>query len=649
MNNKLCVDTLRCISLDMIDKANAGHPGISLSAAPLIHALYANHLVSNPKDPNWIKRDRFVLSAGHGSALLYVLLHVAGYNMSIEDLKRYKVYGSNTPGHPEYGVTEGVDISTGPLGQGIANAVGMAMAERHLVSLYPEFDSLLSHYTYALVGDGCIEEGISSEAMSLAGLYKLNKLIVLYDANDCTLDGVLSKSSITDVRMKFESFGWNVLEVKDGNDSISISSAITKAKESKDKPTIIICKTVIGYGSPLAGNNKVHGAPLGKEGSDYTKKNYGWEYPEFFVPGEVYKDYKESFIDRGTKEYNDFLTEYSELNDEKKELFNKVISNDIDVCVSDYIKPYDDGIKEATRNTSGKLLNIYSDNSNKLFGGSADIGSSIKTGLTNKKDFTSTNYSGQNISFGIREHAMCAIANGIMAHGGLRAYAGMYLVFSDYAKASLRMAAMMKLPVMYIFTHDSIMVGADGPTHQPVEQTASLRLIPNFNAIRPADANETIGAYEVAMSSKETPTALILSRQDLTCHKGLDKDKVKFGGYVVSDSENYDAIIIASGSEIDLAYQAKEKLKEEGISVRIVSMPSPFLFDKQSNEYKESVLPKDFNKIVAVDLGAGALWYKYANDVMSFEEFGFSANPKDILNKYDFTVEKLVNKVKDLL
>ena len=649
MNDKLCITTLRTLALDMIDKANSGHPGMALGSAPILHTIFSRHMVATAADPTWIKRDRFVLSSGHVSSLLYAMLHLTGYDLTIEDLKQFRQLGSKTPGHPEYKVTDGVDISTGPLGQGIANAIGMAMAERHLCATYPSLAHVLEHYTYCLCGDGDLQEGVALEAMSLAGSLKLSKLIVCYDNNDVTLDGPLAQSSTDDIEAKVKSMGWNVLKVEDGNDVESIDKAIESCKDS-DKPNMIIVKTIIGYGSEKQGTCAVHGAPLTKQGSDKVKALFDWNYEEFYVPEEVKDNYKDSFVAKGLLAYMQFNKDVDRLDEEDRNTFESLLNMDVVSSIKDKVPNYKEGYSNATRNVSGDLLNIYSDNSTLLFGGSADVAGSVKTALKNKSTFTANNYEGQNINFGIREHAMCAIANGIASHGGLRPYVGSFLVFADYAKGALRTAALMGLPVTYLFSHDSIAVGEDGPTHQPIEQLASFRMIPNFNVIRPSDANETAGAYEVAFSSKDTPTAIILTRQNLNTVRGCSKNKVKKGAYVLSyEKERLDGIILATGSEVNLAYEAQKLLLEDGIDVRVVSMPSTYLFDKQRAAYKESVLPSSCNKILAVEMGVGAPWYKYANYVMSIDEFGASGPANHVIEAYKFEVDDLINNVKKML
>ena len=650
MKDNLCITTLRTLALDMIDKANSGHPGMALGSAPILHTLFSRHIVSTAADSNWIKRDRFVLSSGHVSSLLYAMLHLTGYDLTIDDLKQFRQFGSKTPGHPEYKVTDGVDISTGPLGQGIANAIGMAMAERHLCATYPNLSHVLSHYTYCLCGDGDLQEGVALEAMALAGNYKLSKLIVCYDNNDVTLDGPLSQSSNDDIASKVKAMGWNVVFVDDGNDVNKIDEAIEHCKQNSDKPNMIIIKTIIGYGSEKQGTCAVHGAPLTKAGTDKVKALFNWNHEEFYVPEEVKDFYKDTYIAKGLMAYMQFNRDIDRLSEEDRNAYEALINLDVNATIKDKNINYKEGYNNATRNVSGELLNIYSDSSDFLFGGSADVAGSVKTSLKNKSTFTSDNYAGQNINFGIREHAMCAIANGIAAHGGLMPYVGSFLVFADYAKGALRTAALMGLPVTYLFSHDSIAVGEDGPTHQPIEHLASFRMIPNFNVIRPCDANETAGAYEVAFSSKSTPTAIILTRQNLKTTRGCSKNKVKKGAYVLSyEKERLDGIILATGSEVNLACEAQKVLLEENIDVRVVSMPSTFLYDLQKPAYKESVLPKDCNKILAVEMGVGAMWYKYADYVMSIDTFGASGPAEQVIEAYKFTVTDLVNNVKKML
>lgn len=647
MNDKLTITNLRCLALDMIDEAKSGHPGMSLGSAAIVHTIYTRHMIANPAHPEWIKRDRFVMSSGHASALLYSVLHMAGYNIPMTEIKRYKQLNSITPGHPEYGVTPGVDISTGPLGQGLSNAVGFAIAERHLCASRPNLAHLLDHYTYVLAGDGDFEEGIGLEAMAIAGFYKLHKLIVCYDCNGTTLDGPLSQACSDDLKQKFLSMQWNVLEVEDGNNDVeAIDKAIQKAKKQNEKPTIIMIKTTIGYGSALAGSHEVHGKPLGKDGSAFAKKFYGWDHEDFFVEEEAVNTYKETFGARGKEAYAKYEAELETLSEEDKKEFEQLIKCDVVNEVKAFVpKKYPVGYNNATRNVSGEILNYYAAHTKKLLGGVADVAGSVKTGLKNSFNFTHERYDGKNINYGIREHAMMAITNGICAHGGLRTYAGSFLVFTDYARGAMRCAALMELPVVYILSHDSIAVGEDGPTHQPVEQTAAMRMIPNFNVVRPGDANEMIGAYEVAFSSKKTPTAIMLTRQNLKTVPGFKAAGVKKGAYILSpEKERLDATIIASGSEVSMAYEAKQILAKKKIDVRIVSMPSTFLFDKQSEAYKKKIIPNRRNSIF-VELGVGAGLYKYADNVMSNDEFGKSAKFNELLEYYHFNAEELANRV----
>jgi len=650
MNDKLAITAIRALATDMIDEANSGHPGMSIGAAPILHTLFTRHIVATSANPNWIKRDRFCLSSGHTSALLYSLLHLSGYDLSLDDLKQFRQVGSKTPGHPEYGEVEGVDIGTGPLGQGVANAVGMAMAERHLCATYPNLSHLLEHYTYALCGDGDLQEGVCLEAMSIAGLNKLNKLIVIQDNNDVTLDGPLSQSSIDDTAKKVEAMGWNVIVVEDGNDVEKIDEAIIEAENNEDKPTFIIVKTIIGYGAAKQGTSKVHGSPLTIEGSLVAKKAWGWDHERFYIPEEVKADYQTSCIGRGLMAYMDFNKQVDHLSDEDKKVFDSILNVNIYEEVKNVLPVYEEGYKNSTRKVSGEILNIIGNNTKQLFGGSADVAGSTMTEVKGVPFFGPNCYEGSNVNFGIREHAMLSIVNGIAAHGGLLPYGGAFLVFSDYARGAIRMACLMGLPSLFVFSHDSIAVGEDGPTHQPIEQMASLRLIPNMNLIRPADANEVVGAYIAILNSKNNPTSLILTRQNVETVRGCSAEGVLKGAYILAKEESkLDAVLIATGSEVELAYKAKKVLKEqENIDVRVVSMPSTFLFDKQSDSYKESVIPSGANTL-AIEMGVGAPWYKYAKNVMSIETFGASGPASKVIEKYGFTVNDVVAKVKEIV
>ncbi len=651
--DKIALASLRGLSLDIITKANSGHPGMCLSAAPILYTLFTRHLKADPDDPKWINRDRFVLSCGHGSALLYATLHLAGYKIPMEQLMEFRQLGSLTPGHPEYGHTPGVDATAGPLGQGIAQAVGMAMAEAHLAAIYKEGAKLIDHFTFCLTGDGCLEEGISQEAISYAGLQKLNKLILLYDRNDCTLDGPLSNSSNEDVRGRFEACNWNVLEVKDGNDIEQIDRAITLAKTAKEKPTLILCHTIIGYGSPLAGSNQSHGKAFTKEEVVKTKESLGVTFPAFNVPEEAYLAFKETFLVRGKKshdEYDVITKEYAEKYPADYETFLKHENNDISTLLFQGAPHYPDGFKDATRNSSNAFLNLIADETNNLFGGSADVASSVKTQVKKFTTFTSENRAGCNIEFGIREFAMAAIQNGILLHGGLRTYIGSFFVFSDYMKPALRMAAMEKVPAVYLLSHDSIAVGEDGPTHQPIEQLTMLRTIPNFSVFRPSDAIEVAAAYKYAFSSVDRPTALILSRQALVNNAGSSFEKALKGGYIVSKEQNENQLtILASGSEVSAAIEAQAMLLADGIDTRVVSMPCLDLFDKQSEEYKENVFGVDYTKRVFIEMGKSDMLYKYAKNVIGIDSFGVSAPAKDVIEHFGFTPQALAEKIHKLL
>ena len=649
--DQLSIAAIRSLCIDMTNKAKSGHPGVALGAAPMLYTLYTRHLVANPKDPNWISRDRFVLSAGHGSSLLYAILHLAGYKISMDDLKNFRQLLSITPGHPEWKVTPGVDGTSGPLGQGITQAVGMAMAELMLQSIYPCGDLLCSHYTYALCGDGCLQEGISQEAINIAGQQKLNKLIVLYDSNNVTLDGSLEMSSIENVELRFKSVNWNVLKVEDGNDIEAIDKAINEAKKSKDKPTLIIVNTVIGYGASAQGTSKVHGAPIGVEDGNKTKKEvYHYDHEDFYVPSEVYEQFAKTFIARGEKAYNDYQKEFVTYQEKYKmeaERFLKLRDNDVSSYLPNVLPdnlPLED---VATRKVSQNALNDYALALPNLFGGAADVASSVMTQIKGSQAFLPGCRSGRTVNFGIREFAMGAIQNGILLHGGIRFYVGSFLVFSDYMKASIRMAGLSKLPAIYLFSHDSIAVGEDGPTHQPVEQVATLRLIPNVTVIRPADARETYAAWQVALRSTKTPTALILSRQVLPQLKSSAEGLYK-GAYVISDHSKAKYILIASGSEVSLALQAQKILNEEGYPCRVVSMPSWELFEAQDEEYKASVLNLPKSKRLSIEMMSSFGWDKYSNHHLAVDQYGLSAPAAKVMEYYHFSVNDVVERVKNI-
>lgn len=652
--DKKAVDVLRGLALDMIAEAKSGHPGIVLSAAPLLYALYKDHLNADKDDCTYFNRDRFVLSCGHGSALLYALLHLLGYPLPLDQLKRFRKLDSLTPGHPEVGHTPGVDCTAGPLGQGLAQAVGMALAESHLRALYPEGERLVDHYTYCLVGDGCLEEGISHEALSFAGRMHLSRLIVLYDKNDCTLDGPLSDSSSDDVLLRMKALNWNVLEVPDGNDVDQVSKAIGAARLAKDKPTLILCHTVIGYGSPYAGSHKSHGKAFSKAEVEETKKNLGIATAPFEVPEEVPSLLEETFGERGKRKHARDEREarlYQKDHPDQYALFEKYREGRVDADLFRSAPVYPDGFAQATRNTSHDLLALLHEKIPVLFGGSADVADSVMTRIPGLADYDPAHPEGRNVRFGIREFAMASIANGILLHGGLRPYVGSFLVFSDYMKGALRMSSMERLPVVYLFSHDSIAVGEDGPTHQPIEQLTMLRTIPNFDVLRPADARECAACYAIAFASASTPSALILSRQKLSLLSTSSFEGTKRGAYVVlrEEKEDFDLVLIASGSEVSLALQCQEELIKEGIDLRVVSMPSSFLFDRQDPSYREDVLGKDRRRRLFVEMGKSDALYKYADHVYGIDDYGTSARAEDVLEKFRFTVPDLCRFVKSLL
>ena len=648
--SELSIATIRSLGIDMINKANSGHPGMVLGSAPALYSLFTKEYKVFPAHSQWINRDRFVLASGHASSLLYSLLHLSGFQVSMDDLKQFRQWGSCTPGHPEVELTDGVDASSGPLGQGIPMAVGMAMAEAFLATRYNKKDyPVIDHYTYVLCGDGDMQEGVTYEASSLAGHLSLGKLIVLYDANNVTLDGPLNYSFSEDVKKRYESMNWQVICVQDGNDYEAIAKAIKKAKKEVYKPTLIIVNTIIGFGSQNQGTSKVHGAPLGEEDGQYAKRQYGFEYDNFFVPEEVYDDFKKNVFNRGKRAYNKwnkmmdtYKTEYPDL---YQELFQN-INDEYSFDETAFIEEYQDGISEATRVTSEKLINAIAAQNPTFLSGTADLASSTKTIIKNAERFSCENYGGRNLFFGIREFAMVAIMNGMTLHKGIKVAAGGFMVFSDYFKAALRMACLMKLPIILPLSHDSIAVGEDGPTHQPVEQLAMLRSMPNIQVIRAADAYEMCGAWKKAVETNDCPTALILTRQNVTNFTHATYEDVCHGAYVVSqEKDNLDGIIIATGSEVELAMQAQKALLEQGKDVRVVSMPSMELFDQQDDSYKEKVLPKHIRKRLAVEMACDFGWHKYVGldgKVISVNQFGASAPANIVIQEYGFTVENIV-------
>lgn len=654
--NKLdttAINTIRILSAEAIQKSNSGHPGLPLGSAPMAYTLWAKNMKHNPKNPNWTNRDRFVLSAGHGSMLIYSLLHLFNYGLTMEDLKDFRQWGSKTPGHPEYGHTIGVETTTGPLGQGIANAVGMAMAEAYLAEKFNKPGcELIDHYTYSLVGDGCLMEGISSEAASLAGTLGLDKLIVLYDSNNITIEGNTDIAFTEDVKGRFEAYNWQVINVEDGNDVEAIDKAIKEAKSDKKRPSIIIIKTQIGYGCPAKqGKSSAHGEPLGEENLKITREFLKWGHEEeFFVPEEVREYMKEKVeeLSKEEEEWNKLKEEYDnkypELAKEWELWFSGKIEKDL-LNDEDFWKFEK---KTATRAASGDVINRLAAVVPNLIGGSADLAPSNKTYMKDKGDFSKEDRKGANLHFGVREHAMAAIANGMYLHGGLKVFVSTFFVFSDYMKPSMRLSALMNLPITYVLTHDSIGVGEDGPTHEPIEQLASLRSIPNMTVFRPADAKETAAAWYYAITKEDGPVSLVLSRQNLPLYNETGKDALK-GAYILKDTEDKkpDIILMATGSEVELIYEGAKILEEKGIKVRVVSMPSLEVFEKQSKEYKEEVLPSNVTKRLAVEAASSFGWHKYLGfdgDILSIDHFGASA-PGDVLFKeFGFTIENLVKK-----
>ena len=651
--------SIRSLSMDAIQKANSGHPGLPLGSAAMAYELWAHHMKHNPADPEWIDRDRFILSGGHGSTLIYSLLHIFGYgNLSMDDMKQFRQLGSLTPGHPEYGHTIGVEATTGPLGAGMGMAVGMAMAEAHLASIFNKPDyKVIDHFTYVLGGDGCMMEGISSEAFSLAGTLGLGKLIVLYDSNNISIEGNTDIAFREDVRKRFEAFGFQTLVVEDGNNLEEIAKAIEHAKEDLTRPTMITVKTKIGFGCPAKeGTAAAHGDPLGEDNVKALKKNLGFpEDVSFNIPQEVYDNAKSISEVNAKKEdeWNTLLEGYFKTYPQMKALWEQYFNSEIlnDKLDEDSFWEYGDK-PQATRSVSGDIINRIKDIYPNMFAGAADLAPSTKTYMKDCGDFSKENYSGKNIHFGVREIAMAAIGNGITLHGGLKTFVSTFFVFSDYVKPMARLSSLMRIPTTYVLTHDSIGVGEDGPTHEPIEQLAMFRAMPDFTVFRPADATETIAAWYYAMKSKDTPTALVLSRQNLPQLEGTSKEALK-GGYVVSDStkETPDAIIMASGSEVSLAIDAKNELSKDGIDVRVVSMPSFDEFEKQSAEYKESVLPATVRKRVAVEAAAEFGWGKYVGldgAYVTMHSFGASAPGSQLFKKFGFTTENVVATVKSL-
>ncbi|MBB6449207.1 transketolase [Geomicrobium halophilum] len=651
------INTIRTLSIDSVNQANAGHPGLPMGAAPMAFALWTRHFKHNPNKPDWWDRDRFVLSAGHGSMLLYSLLHLSGYDLSLNELKNFRQWGSKTPGHPEYGHTAGVDATTGPLGQGIAMSTGMAMAEAHLAATYNQENfKLFNHYTYVICSDGDVMEGVASESASLAGHQKLGRLIVLYDSNDVSLDGDLNRAFSEDVCKRYEAYGWHTIYIEDGNDVEAIDQAIQEAKHDP-RPSFIEVKTVIGYGSPnRSGTNDAHGKPLGEEEAALVKEAYQWEHEPFHIPEEVrsfFENKKKEAI-RDYEEWVDLYEAYQKEHPEKAEELNRAFARDWKTETLEELPAYKVGEDNlATRKASGAAIQAISKQVNGLFGGSADLASSNNTLMDKYEDFTKDNRAGRNVWFGVREFATATAVNGIALHGGLHAYGATFLVFSDYMRPAIRLSALMGVPVTYVFTHDSIAVGEDGPTHEPIEHFASLRTIPNLSVIRPADGNETIAAWQLSLEANDHPTALVLTRQGLPTLVEADVayEKVRKGAYVLSDAEKPEVAIVATGSEVSLAMDAKKKLSEDGIAVRVISMPSHDRFENQTMEYQQSVIDP---AIPTVSLEAGTTfgWDRYTGvngKKIGIDRFGASAPGDVVMKEYGFHDENVVAEVKALL
>ena len=655
--SNVSVNAIRFLGVDAINKANSGHPGVVMGAAPMAYALFTKQMHITPEAPNWLNRDRFVLSAGHGSMLLYALLHLTGYeDTSMEELKAFRQWGSKTPGHPEFGHTAGVDATSGPLGQGISTAVGFALAERFLAAKYnKEGFPIFDHYTYAIAGDGDFMEGVSAEAASFAGHQKLDKLIVLYDSNNICLDGELDDAMTENVRARYEAYGWYTALVEDGTDVEAINIAIEAAKSS-GKPSLIEVKTVIGHGAPTkGGTNAAHGAPLGAEETAAAREALGWTYEPFDIPSSVYADFKTNVADRGAaahEAWTQLVADYQAAYPAEGAELAAILAGKDPVAITPADFPaLEDGFSQATRNSSQDALNVIASKLPTFLGGSADLAHSNMTYIKGEGLQDADHVLNRNIQFGVREFAMGAILNGMALHGGLRVYGGTFFVFSDYVKAAVRLSALQGLPVTYVFTHDSIAVGEDGPTHEPIEQLPGLRALPNLNVIRPADARETQAAWHLAVNSSSTPTALVLTRQNLTVEEGTDFDKVAKGAYVVYEAAGFDTILLASGSEVNLAVKAAKELEAAGTKVRVVSVPSMELFDAQDAAYKEEILPNAVRRRVAIEMAASLSWYKYVGldgKVIGIDKFGASAPAQTVIDNYGFTVENVVAVVNSL-
>ena len=637
---KKCIDAIRFLSIDMVQKANSGHPGAPMSLAPLAFALWKDHLNFNPDDPDWVNRDRFILSAGHASALLYSMLHLTGYDLTIDDLKNFRQYGSKTPGHPENTITNGVEATTGPLGQGFSNGVGMAIAAKKINAYDKRFGN---HYIYSIVSDGDLMEGISSEAASLAGTLNLENIIYIYDSNRISIEGSTDKAFTENVKLRFESYNWDVIEIDNSENYIEISKGISEAKKSSN-PSLIILKSKIGFGSPNKFNSeKAHGEALGEEEVKLTRNNLNWNYEPFEIPNEIYSYFSE-IVEKKKNNYN--LSEQSKLSYPELDIDDNWLNNVIKNAPPDSI---------STRDASGKVLNAIASQTNLFFGGSADLAGSTKTLINSSASINSSDFSGLNMHYGVREHAMAAINNGISLYGPFIPYGGTFLIFSDYMRNSIRLSALSKLQVLYILTHDSIGLGEDGPTHQPISQLMSLRLIPNLNVYRPADYFETIYCYKKALEMTNTPSSLVLSRQSLPKLEIENYDDIEKGAYILKkeiDGQDIDLILIGTGSEVSICLEASKKLKKENVNVRVVSMPCWELFEQQSEEYKNKVLPKNVDNKISVEAGTTIGWSQYVGNYgasIGINDFGESAPGKVIMEKKGFSVENICNTYKKLL
>jgi len=660
VNNRILANAIRFLSIDAVNKANSGHPGAPMGMADIATVLWREFLKHNPKNPKWFNRDRFVLSNGHGSMLLYSLLHLSGYKLSINDIKKFRQLNSLTPGHPECDITPGVETTTGPLGQGLANGVGMALAEKNLAAEYNKpGNTIIDHNTYVFAGDGCLMEGVSHEACSLAGTMKLNKLIVFYDMNSISIDGNVNGWFTEDIPSRFKSYGWNVVKNINGHDFVSIRQAIKNAKSQITKPTIICCKTVIGYGSPkYQGTSAAHGAPIGKDEAEVVRKRLGWKYKPFNIPKEIYTSWdgctkgkkSEDQWNKKIQKYKKlYKKEYNELNRRIKNKLSAIAINNLNKFILKTHKPM------ATRKSSQVAMSVFGKYMPELIGGSADLKGSNLSYYDDMKVFSPNNPSGKYVYYGVREFGMSAISNGIYLHGAMRPFASTFLIFSEYAKNAIRMSALMKLPIVYIFTHDSIGLGEDGPTHQAVEQISSLRLIPGLDVWRPADTQETAVAWKHALLSQETPSALALTRQTL---KELPKSKIQNeninkGGYIVFGTSNKpDGIIIASGSEVSIALQAAMELKDKNLDIRVISMPCQEVYERQSLAYKNKCIPKDFDNILAVESGKGQSWFRYIGkegSMITMESFGLSGTGNDVMRYFGFTVSNIKKQIQKLI